>query len=73
MSIHPFDDGVTSILVLVEDKEQYNLWPDFASGVTLDHIEHIWTGIRPKSPGEGWPPGGFVEKPPGLGSEYGVG
>ena len=63
MSTNPFDDEDGEFLVLVNDEEQYSLWPSFAEVpvgwrvVTgpadrqhcLEHIEKNWTDMRPKS------------------------
>lgn len=58
-----FDDPNGSFLVLVNHEGQFSLWPAFLeipAGWTsnfgpdnkercLDHIEHTWTDMRPKS------------------------
>lgn len=81
MSIHPFGDDETSILVLVKDQEQHDLGPDFAGmsvgrrlvdgetdrAVALDYIEHTWTDMRPKRLGEGLAAGGFYGKTARIG------
>jgi MbtH protein len=60
---NPFDDPDGTFKVLVNDENQYSLWPDFAdvpAGWTvvhgpatrqscLDHVEANWTDMRPKS------------------------
>ncbi|WP_269459099.1 MbtH family protein [Micromonospora viridifaciens] len=60
---NPFDDPSGQFLVLVNDEEQYSLWPDFAdvpSGWTVafgaagrpacvDFIREAWTDLRPRS------------------------
>ncbi|MDI6099252.1 MbtH family protein [Actinoplanes sp. NEAU-A12] len=63
MSTNPFDNDEGQFLVLVNDEGQHSLWPSFvavpAGWVTtygeasrqecLDHIEHSWTDMRPRS------------------------
>ncbi|BBG01152.1 MULTISPECIES: MbtH family protein [Pseudonocardia] len=63
MSTNPFDDEDGEFHALVNDEGQYSLWPTFAevpSGWTvaygpgprqdvLDHIEQVWTDMRPRS------------------------
>jgi uncharacterized protein YbdZ (MbtH family) len=55
VTTNPFDDDSASFFVLVNDEEQHSLWPTFADipdgcrAACLDHIEHEWTDIRPKS------------------------
>ncbi|GAA1101376.1 MULTISPECIES: MbtH family protein [Nocardiopsis] len=60
---NPFDDPEGTFLVLVNDEDQYSLWPEFAEvpqGWTtvygpadrtsaLEHIEANWTDLRPRS------------------------
>lgn len=60
---NPFDDDTARFVVLVNDEEQYSLWPVFAdvpAGWTvvfgeddrkscLGYIEESWTDMRPKS------------------------
>ena len=60
---NPFDDESGEFLVLMNDEEQYSLWPAFkpvpagwrATGprgsraTCLDWIEQTWTDMRPKS------------------------
>lgn len=60
---NPFDDEDATFLVLVNDEEQYSLWPSFcdtpagwsAIGPTgsrqecLAWIDATWTDLRPKS------------------------
>ncbi|MGI8332313.1 MbtH family protein [Actinomadura scrupuli] len=60
---NPFEDNDGTYLVLVNDEGQYSLWPSFAeipAGWTvaksedtrqacLDHINEVWTDMRPKS------------------------
>jgi uncharacterized protein YbdZ (MbtH family) len=60
---NPFEDENAEYLVLVNDEEQYSLWPaflDIPAGWTargpqgkrhecLDWIEQSWTDMRPKS------------------------
>ncbi|MFY1669578.1 MbtH family protein [Plantactinospora sp. WMMB334] len=57
------DDDNRSYLVVVNDEEQYSIWPDGrdvpagwwsvgvsgAKGECLDHIERVWTDMRPRS------------------------
>ena len=63
MSTNPFDDGDGRFFVLVNDEEQYGLWPVFADvaaggrvvygeadgAACLHYIERNWTDIRQKS------------------------
>jgi MbtH protein len=63
VSTNPFDDEAGTFLVLVNDEEQYSLWPSFAEVPpgwqvdreagdrqgALDHIERSWTDLRPRS------------------------
>ncbi|HYQ62588.1 MbtH family protein [Actinophytocola sp.] len=63
MSTNPFDDEDGRFLVLVNDEEQYSLWPAFAevpAGWTValaetdrqsavDHVNENWTDMRPRS------------------------
>jgi uncharacterized protein YbdZ (MbtH family) len=63
MSNNPFEDANGSYLVLINDEEQYSLWPSFAEvpagwTVALDRsgraecVEYInghWTDMRPLS------------------------
>ena len=58
-----FDREDTVFRVVVNDEEQYSIWPDYKAipagwrevGVTgkkqecLDHIEQVWTDMRPLS------------------------
>lgn len=60
---NPFDDEAGEFLVLVNDEQQYSLWPTFRpiprgwkpvgpkgkKGECLDWIEATWTDMRPKS------------------------
>jgi MbtH protein len=60
---NPFEDENAEYLVLINDEEQYSLWPafrDIPAGWTatgprgkrrecLDWIENNWTDMRPKS------------------------
>jgi MbtH protein len=60
---NPFDDPDGTFFVLVNDEEQYSLWPAFAEvprgwrcvhgpddrAACLDHIERNWTDMRPRS------------------------
>lgn len=63
MSMNPFDDENGAFYALINDENQYSLWPTFAdvpAGWTvvhgaqtrrscLDYIEERWTDMRPKS------------------------
>jgi MbtH protein len=63
MSTNPFDDDNGTFHVLVNDEEQYSLWPAFAdvpAGWTvvladatradcLAYVEEHWTDLRPRS------------------------
>lgn len=63
MSTNPFDDESGRFFVLINDEEQYSLWPAFAEvpngwrivfgedghAECLDYIEKTWTDMRPKS------------------------
>ncbi|MFC9250256.1 MbtH family protein [Amycolatopsis thailandensis] len=67
MSSNPFDDPDGRFLVLVNHEDQRSLWPAFAEipegwrvelGETdrrrcLDHIERVWTDLRPRSLADG--------------------
>jgi MbtH protein len=58
-----FDDDKTTYIVVVNDEEQYSIWPDYKeiprgwrdAGVRgpkqqcLDYIKEVWTDMRPKS------------------------
>jgi len=60
---NPFEDEAATYLVLVNDEDQYSLWPSFIDvprgwsvahpGVSrqgcLDYINQHWTDMRPKS------------------------
>lgn len=60
---NPFDDEIGTFVVLLNDEEQYSLWPahiDVPAGwrvvhsadgrrACLDFIEANWTDMRPKS------------------------
>ncbi|MBM3779488.1 MAG: MbtH family protein [Acidimicrobiia bacterium] len=60
---NPFDDETGEFLVVVNDEEQYSLWPAFkdipagwraigprgSRAVCLEWIERTWTDMRPKS------------------------
>ncbi|WP_410586693.1 MbtH family protein [Amycolatopsis sp. lyj-23] len=62
-STNPFDDPDGTFLVLINDEEQYSLWPQFATVPDgwrtvhgpgprqdcLDYIETHWTDMRPAS------------------------
>jgi len=61
--MNPFEDDTAEYLVVVNQEEQYSIWPAFkeipagwtATGprgnrkVCLDWIEEVWTDMRPKS------------------------
>lgn len=61
MTTNPFDDATSKFHVLVNDRGQYSLWPEFApvpdgwatrlTSVTRDdattYIELHWTGLQP--------------------------
>ncbi|MGD9987913.1 MbtH family protein [Pseudonocardia sp.] len=63
MSTNPFDDPDGTFHVLVNDEEQYSLWPAFAAvpegwrvvlsaagrQECLDHIDEHWDDLRPRS------------------------
>ncbi|NUK03474.1 MbtH family protein [Streptomyces lunaelactis] len=63
MSTNPFDDTDGRFYVLVNEEEQYSLWPTFTDVPAgwrvafgedgrqqcLDHIEQNWTDMRPRS------------------------
>lgn len=63
MSNNPFDDDKGTFYVLVNDEEQYSLWPAFADvpagwrvvfgeserAQCLDFVEKTWTDLRPRS------------------------
>lgn len=63
MSTNPFDDDGGAFYVLINDEEQYSLWPAFAEvpagwsvvhgeasrSACLDYVERNWADIRPKS------------------------
>jgi MbtH protein len=63
MSTNPFDDENGRFYVLVNDEEQYSLWPTFAEipegwrtvfgeesqAACVDYVEQNWTDMRPKS------------------------
>jgi uncharacterized protein YbdZ (MbtH family) len=63
MSTNPFDDETGNFLVLVNDEDQYSLWPTFvdipggwqqvfgAAGRAecLAYVEEHWTDMRPRS------------------------
>jgi MbtH protein len=59
---NPFDDEDGTFFVLVNNEDQYSLWPSFADvpagwrvvhegnrRACLDHVEHHWTDMRPAS------------------------
>ncbi|WP_018254311.1 MbtH family protein [Salinispora mooreana] len=63
MSTNPFDDESGRFYVLINDEEQYSLWPAFAEvpagwrvvfgeagrAESLEFVEANWTDLRPKS------------------------
>ena len=63
MSTNPFDDDGGTFYVLVNDEEQYSLWPAFTDlpagwrmvfgedsrANCLAYVEKSWTDMRPKS------------------------
>jgi MbtH protein len=63
MGINPFDDESGRFFVLINEEEQYSLWPAFAEtpngwrivfgedshAECLDYVEKKWTDMRPKS------------------------
>jgi uncharacterized protein YbdZ (MbtH family) len=63
MSTNPFDDDNGTFFVLVNDEDQYSLWPSFvdvpagwrvAFGEStradcLAYVEEHWTDMRPRS------------------------
>jgi MbtH protein len=60
---NPFEDDAASYRVLVNDEDQYSLWPasldvpggwnvcheDDTRQACLDYIERVWTDMRPRS------------------------
>ncbi|MGE5193914.1 MAG: MbtH family NRPS accessory protein [Deltaproteobacteria bacterium] len=58
MSINPFDEV-----------EQHSLRPSFADVPPGWRVACGWTDMRPRSPRERLAAGGFVTKPPGMGSD----
>ena len=63
MSTNPFDDEDGRFYVLINDEEQYSLWPTFAEvpqgwrvvfgeesrAACVEYVEQNWTDMRPKS------------------------
>lgn len=63
MSVNPFDDENGEFYVLVNDEEQYSLWPTFLDvpdgwrvafgpagrAESLAYVEENWTDMRPRS------------------------
>jgi MbtH protein len=63
MSTNPFDDDTGTFFVLVNDEDQYSLWPAFvdvplgwrvafgqgARADCLAFVEEQWTDMRPRS------------------------
>ncbi|MBF5000529.1 MbtH family protein [Nocardia sp. BSTN01] len=62
-STNPFDDDNGRFSVLINDEEQYSIWPTFAEvpdgwdvvfgensrDACIEYIEKNWTDMRPKS------------------------
>jgi MbtH protein len=60
---NPFEDDTGEYLVLVNEEEQYSLWPSFVEipsgwtvtgpkgkrSICLEWIDNNWTDMRPKS------------------------
>jgi len=60
---NPFEDETATYLVLINDEDQYSLWPSFidvprgwtvahstdSRQACLDYINQTWTDMRPKS------------------------
>ncbi|MET9763704.1 MbtH family NRPS accessory protein [Streptomyces sp. NPDC006372] len=60
---HPFEDDSREYLALLNEEEQYSLWPQGITvpdgwrvvygpatrAKTIDYIDHAWTDMRPKS------------------------
>ncbi|ART69273.1 MbtH family protein [Mycobacterium dioxanotrophicus] len=63
MSTNPFDDERGTFVVLVNDEDQFSLWPAFADvpvgwravfgagsrSDCLGYVEETWTDLRPRS------------------------
>jgi len=63
MSTNPFDDEDGRFYVLINDEEQYSLWPTFAEvpqgwrvvfgeesrAACVEYVGQNWTDMRPKS------------------------
>jgi uncharacterized protein YbdZ (MbtH family) len=63
MSTNPFDDDGGAFYVLINEEEQYSLWPAFAEipagwravygaasrAECLDYVDENWPDMRPKS------------------------
>lgn len=63
MSSNPFDDDEGEFYILVNDEEQFSLWPTFADvpagwqvvfgassrAACLEYVDQNWTDMRPKS------------------------
>lgn len=63
MSTNPFDDETGTFVVLVNDEDQYSLWPTFADlpagwhkvfgaagrAECLAYVEENWADMRPRS------------------------
>ena len=63
MSTNPFDDEDGEFYVLVNDEEQYSLWPTFAEvpagwrvvfgadtrAACVEYVDREWTDMRPRS------------------------
>nr|WP_285405762.1 MbtH family protein [Luteibacter sp. ME-Dv--P-043b] len=60
---NPFDNDTVSFLVLINDEQQYSLWPEFADiphgwstcfgpekkQACLEYVDQNWFDMRPKS------------------------
>lgn len=63
MSVNPFDDESGEFYVLVNDEDQYSLWPTFADvpdgwrtvfgpagrAESVAYVDENWTDMRPRS------------------------
>ncbi|QEV16638.1 MbtH family protein [Streptomyces alboniger] len=66
---NPFEDADGTYLVLVNDLRQHSLWPALSAvpagwsavhgpasrQACLDHVEAVWTDLRPKAPQDNGP------------------
>ncbi|MFE0750884.1 MbtH family protein [Gordonia sp. NPDC058843] len=73
---NPFDDEDAYFHVLVNDEEQYSLWPAFAEvpngwsvvirkssrGECMEYINANWTDLRPRSLREAMAPSGSTSR-----------